>query len=88
MNLIPVKAAPGLKVPKESEPRKYITVDKPVQVVGSHYYRKAINDGDLIQLTEKEWEDHKAARDKAEAEAVAAAKAEVARAAKAAAAKA
>jgi hypothetical protein len=75
MKLIPVKAAPGLKVPKEGEPHKYITEGAPVQVPATHYYNKAIADRDLIELSAAQWGEHKAAFDKAEAAAARAAKA-------------
>jgi hypothetical protein len=61
MKLIYVKAAAGMKMPREGNPRSYITDSEPVQVEGSHYYRKAIADGDLVELTEKEWDAHQAA---------------------------
>lgn len=45
-----VKAAPGLKVPKEGAPREYITEDAPQAVPGSAYYLRRLDDGDLIQV--------------------------------------
>ncbi|TCS38481.1 hypothetical protein EDC30_102220 [Paucimonas lemoignei] len=73
MKNFPVKAAPDLKVPYEGNPRKYITDGEPVLVPDVHYYRKAVAEGDLIEVTAKEWAEYDAARTKAEAEAVAAA---------------
>lgn len=61
-----VKAAPGLKLPKEGAPTTYITDAEPVEVENVHYYRKAINDGDLVALTDDEWAAYLAARAKAE----------------------
>lgn len=52
MNTIYVQAAAGLKLPKEGAPRSYITDAEPVAVEGCHYYRKAIADGDLVELSE------------------------------------
>ena len=54
MSQIYVKAAPGLKLPREENPRKYIDENDAVQVEGTHYYLKAVIDGDLIKLDEKE----------------------------------
>ena len=51
MNILHVKAAPGLKLPKEGNPRAYITDAEPVPVQASRYYRKAIADGDLVEVT-------------------------------------
>lgn len=50
MNTLNVKAAPGLKLPKEGAPRTYITEAEPALVEDSHYYRKAIADGDLVEV--------------------------------------
>lgn len=49
MNILHVKAAPGLKLPKEGNPRAYITDAEPVPVQASRYYRKALADGDLVE---------------------------------------
>ncbi|OFJ46444.1 hypothetical protein BA896_021830 [Janthinobacterium lividum] len=68
-----VKAAPGLKLPKEGAPYTYITDAEPVEVENVHYYRKAINDGDLIALADDEWSAYLAARFRTEAAAVKAA---------------
>lgn len=43
-----VKAAPGLRVPKEAKPRQYITEDAAVEVPGSVYYRRCLAQGDLV----------------------------------------
>ena len=44
-----VKAAPGLRVPKEGAPRQYITESEPQDVPGSAYYLRRLDDGDLIR---------------------------------------
>ncbi|OLN30444.1 hypothetical protein DVDV_0644 [Desulfovibrio sp. DV] len=44
---ITVKAAPGVRVPQEGMPRRYITEAAPVTVPDSAYYRRRIADGDL-----------------------------------------
>jgi hypothetical protein len=59
MKHIYVQAALGMKMPREGNPRSYITDSEPVPVEGSHYYRKAISDGDLVDLTEKQWNAHR-----------------------------
>ncbi|MBI0067565.1 MULTISPECIES: DUF2635 domain-containing protein [Snodgrassella] len=46
-----VKAADGLRVPKENRVNSYIT-NQPVEVPESLYYRRLVNDGDLIMVTE------------------------------------
>ena len=51
MNII-VKAAPGVKVPKEGAPREYITEYAPQAVPGSAYYLRRLDDGDLIRVEE------------------------------------
>jgi hypothetical protein len=43
-----VKAALGLKVPKEAKPREYITDAKAVEVPESVYYRRCLAQGDLV----------------------------------------
>jgi hypothetical protein len=68
MNTMYVKAAPGLKFPREGEPRRYITDAEPESVIGSHFYRKAVTDGDLIELTAAEWSQAVAQRAQADAE--------------------
>lgn len=47
-----VKAAPGLKVPREDKPRVYITDAKPVDVPNSTYYRRCLAQGDLVPVVE------------------------------------
>jgi hypothetical protein len=42
-----VKAAPGLKVPKEFKPRDYIEAE-PVEVPETAYYLRRLADGDLV----------------------------------------
>ncbi|WP_423197449.1 DUF2635 domain-containing protein [Cupriavidus sp. H19C3] len=43
-----VKAAPGLRVPKEDDPHRYITEDEAVEVPSSAYYLRIVAEGDLI----------------------------------------
>ena len=45
-----VKAAPGVKVPREDKPTTYIDDTTPVTIAPSTYYRRRITDGDLILL--------------------------------------
>ncbi|WP_274571556.1 DUF2635 domain-containing protein [Neisseria leonii] len=53
MNLINVKAADGLLVPQEGNPREYIG-QKPVAVDGdSLYYRRLLADGDLLPVSSR-----------------------------------
>ena len=47
---ITVKAAPGVKVPKEGAPREYITEHESQAVPGSAYYLRRLDDGDLIRV--------------------------------------
>lgn len=49
---ITVKAAPGVRVPQEGMPRRYITETTPVTVPDSAYYRRRIADGDLALAAE------------------------------------
>jgi hypothetical protein len=46
---IKVKAAPGVRVPMESAPRKYITDAAEVPVLRTAYYIRRLKDGDLIR---------------------------------------
>lgn len=43
-----VKAASGLKVPKEGKPRQYITDVESVEVPDTAYYRRRVAEGDLV----------------------------------------
>ncbi len=45
-----VKAAPGLKCPKEENPRDYIGDGDPVEVPDSAYYRRLVDDGSLMEI--------------------------------------
>ena len=49
-DIITVKAAPGIKVPREDKPTTYIDDTNPVTITPSAYYRRRIADGDLIGL--------------------------------------
>lgn len=82
--MLTVKAAPGIKAPLAHKPKSYITEDRIVEVEDSHYYTSMIKDGDLIKVTDAEWEAQQAADAKAEADAIAEAKKTQAAAAKAA----
>lgn len=44
-----VVAAPGLKVPLEHDPARYITEHEPVVIDASHYYVRRLADGDLVE---------------------------------------
>lgn len=50
-----VKAAPGLKVPKENKPRDYIGDGVIEPVEDSAYYLRRVSDGDLVEVDEKEY---------------------------------
>ena len=45
-----VQAAPGLKVPREDDPRKYITDAEPVEIEVTGYYIRRMSDGDLLEV--------------------------------------
>ncbi|WP_404991327.1 DUF2635 domain-containing protein [Cupriavidus pauculus] len=49
-----VRAAPGLRVPTEDNPRRYITAAEPVDVPRSAYYLRALADGDLVPADDAE----------------------------------
>jgi hypothetical protein len=51
-NAMLVRAAPGLKVPKEEQPRDYIEGDTPVTVPESAYYLRRLADGSLLLVIE------------------------------------
>lgn len=50
MTIINVKAAPGLRVPREDNGRKYITDDKETPVEQTAYYLRRLADGDLVEV--------------------------------------
>lgn len=50
MSKMKFKAAPGVKVPREDNPRRYIT-DTVVEVEDSAYYRRQMMAGDLIDVS-------------------------------------
>ncbi|HBD3077833.1 TPA: DUF2635 domain-containing protein [Escherichia coli] len=52
MNKMNVKAAPGVKFPMEDNARKYITTEA-VTVENTAYYRRAVQDGDLILVRDE-----------------------------------
>ncbi len=47
MAIIYVRAVPGVEVPQEGAPRRYITAAEAVEVEDSVYYRRRVADGDL-----------------------------------------
>ena len=48
-NILTVKARPGVAVPMEHDPRRYITASSgPVKVPGTPYYLRRLQDGDLV----------------------------------------
>lgn len=49
-DMITVKAAPGIKVPREDKPTAYIDDTNPAIITPSAYYRRRIADGDLFVL--------------------------------------
>ncbi|MEE7414142.1 MULTISPECIES: DUF2635 domain-containing protein [Escherichia] len=67
MTSMKVKAAPGMKFPMEDNARKYITTEA-VTVENTAYYRRAIQDGDLILVKdEPEMAEQDAGAEKAKA---------------------
>lgn len=44
-----VRAAPGIKVPKEDKPREYITDAEVVDLPDTAYYLRRVTEGDLIE---------------------------------------
>lgn len=48
-----VKAAPGLRVPREGQARKYIG-NEFVIVPDSAYYRRLVKDGSLVRKSKKQ----------------------------------
>ena len=44
-----VQAAPGIKVPREDDTRKYITDSEPVEIDMTAYYIRRMSDGDLVE---------------------------------------
>lgn len=46
-----VQARPGIKVPKETKPREFVTDTKAVDVPDTAYYRRRLRDGDLVAVT-------------------------------------
>lgn len=48
-----VKAASGLKVPKEAKPCEYITDAKAVEVPENTYYLRRLAEGDLVPASQE-----------------------------------
>lgn len=51
MATIRVKAAAGMRFPREGDTKNYIT-SEPVAVQSSAYYRRALADGDLVLVND------------------------------------
>ncbi len=51
---IKVKAAPGIQVPQEDNPRRYIGPDEAVTVARSAYYLRQVRAGDLLIVPDDE----------------------------------
>ncbi|MCW2480487.1 hypothetical protein J5224_15420 [Candidatus Symbiopectobacterium sp. NZEC135] len=49
-----VKAAPGIQVPQEDNPRRYIGPDEAVPVARSAYYLRQVSVGDLLIVPDDE----------------------------------
>lgn len=45
-----VQAAPGLIVPREDNPRTYITDAEPVEIEMTGYYIRRMAEGDLVEV--------------------------------------
>ncbi|MCR9031294.1 hypothetical protein [Citrobacter amalonaticus] len=54
MSQIKVKAAPGVKVPREGNPRRYITSEDIATVEDTAYYRRQMMAGDLVAVSDAE----------------------------------
>ena len=50
---IKVKAASGLKVPRESQPHRFIDDAAEVEVPASPYYLRCLMYGDLVRVNEE-----------------------------------
>ena len=48
-----VKAAPGLRVPREAAPRRYITDDQPVSVPATAYSLRRLPSGALVRAPQR-----------------------------------
>lgn len=53
MTQLYVKAAPGLRVPREDDPRSYIT-ERPVSVPATAYYLRRLRNGELLSAHDDE----------------------------------
>ena len=47
-----VQAAPGIKVPREDNPRAFITETEPVEVEMTAFYVRRMADGDLVEAAQ------------------------------------
>lgn len=47
-----VKAKPGVQVPREENPRRYVSDSEVLEVAETAYYLRRIADGDLERVTE------------------------------------
>lgn len=77
-----VKAAKGIQVPFEQNPRRYVVDSAITKVEETAYYARRISDGDLIEVTEQDWDEQQKTKAEAEAEQQAAAEKAAALAAK------
>lgn len=50
MSQLLLRAAPGLKVPMDGQPHRYITDAETVSVPESAYYLRCIDYGDLVRI--------------------------------------
>lgn len=48
-----VKAANGVRVPRENQPHSYISDEQAVEVENSLYYQRRLADGDLILVSDE-----------------------------------
>ena len=53
MKTIFVKAAKGMRCPKEGRPREYVTDAETVEVPATAYYKRLLTDGSLVSAVEK-----------------------------------
>ncbi|MBC3228357.1 DUF2635 domain-containing protein [Serratia fonticola] len=56
MNKIKIKAAAGVRVPREDNARRYITEQEAVTVPNSAYYQRQIVAGDLVIVGDEDTE--------------------------------
>ena len=54
--LLFVIAAPGLSLPIEGQPRDYVTDSRIVPVPATPYFRKALTDNDLVEMSQADYD--------------------------------